>query len=198
VSLASAIASAIGDARHVIVSRAASPELKALLARHSPVEAPVVAGATVWHAAPPGLAFVETPNWWGLREAAPVTRPYVVLDRRCDEVVNGMPQRPDPAGWSARTELLRRCMRTAGQLAGAGPAHGDPEAPWGVLLLPVAAEAVEAACRARGIHELTALDPRLPELPGGLRLEAPEAAGAEWSAAVVASIAHEIERTGAT
>ncbi len=34
---------------------------------------------------------------------------------------------------------MRRCLHAATQLRGVAPAHGEPEAPWAVLLLPVAA-----------------------------------------------------------
>ena len=44
---------------------------------------------------------------------------------------------------------------------------------------------------------MQALDPRVPELPGGVRLALPAGAGSEWVAAVVASITQAVERSGA-
>lgn len=197
-SLVAAIEERVAGAKDVVVSRAASPRVKTAVAAVTNVhEAPAVRGRTVWEAAPPGLVCVESPNWWGRHEAEPANRPCFSVDRRSHVVVAGMPTVEDPPDWAERIELLRRCLRTASQHAGIVPAHGDPEAPWAVLLLPIPAERVAAACVQRGVAGVAALAPRVPELPGGVRIAVPLGAGTEWSAAVVASITHEIERTGA-
>lgn len=194
------LASLIGPdpATPLVVSRAASPELRDLLGdAYDVVVAPVYRGRTLWSAVN-GRACVETPNWWGRAEPVPQDRDAIVIDRRHDRILRGTIMGDDPTDWADRILVLRRCLRTAAQLAGVRPAHGDPEAPWAVLLLPIAAEAVAEACVRRGLPGVEALAPRVPELPGGLRLEAPSLAGSDWSASVVASIEQATEQSGAT
>ncbi len=179
---------------HVVVSRAVSPEVRRVVARMAQVrEAPVYRGRTVWPAAHDPMV-VETPNYWGRLE--PLPRPTVraiVIDRRTGEVTDPADVRPIPPRWDERTAALRHCLRSAAQLRGVAPAHGDPEAPWAILLLPIAAERVAAS----EVPGLAALAPRVPELPGGLRIEAPAGAGSEWSSVVVASIRTAMEDDGA-
>ena len=52
------------------------------------------------------------------------------------------------------------------------------------------------AAQAAGVRGVAALEPRMPELPGAIRLCLPEGAGSEWCSGVVASIVHEVERIG--
>lgn len=181
----------------VVVSRAASPELRRELERALwVVEAPVLRGKTVWEAAGTGAVCIESPNWWGRDEHMPPDRACVVVDRRRSECRDRLVEGGGPPDWTKRVGTLRSCLRSAAQVRGVRPAHGDPEAPWAILCLPISAESVAARALANGVTGVAALEPRIPELPGGIRLCLPEGAGSEWCSGVVASIVHEMERIG--
>jgi hypothetical protein len=199
VNLRTALRNARAGSTGLVVSRAASPELwRACNGIAGVAEAPVLAGRTVWEAIPGGAVVAETPNWWGRIEPIPEGRRHWVLDRRSGEAhLRATPCDTEPVGWAERIAALRACVRAAGQVRGVGAAHGDPEAPWAIVLLPVAPEAVAERCGTTGVTGVAALAPRMPELPGGLRIEAGVDAGSEWCAAVVASIRHVLERSGA-
>ncbi len=151
--------------RWVAVSRAADPVLAAAVGDvASTVEIPALRGRTIWAARPAPFAVVEQPNWWGRLETMPA-EPYVVLDHRT-EATEFRPQ----GEWEERVRFARRVARTLGVLPGVRLAHGDPEAPWFVALLPVLATEVVARLHEDGLVGVAPLRPTRPELPGGVRV----------------------------
>ncbi len=173
-------------ATQVAVSRAASPEFRHAVSQIvDVVEAPVVRGRAVWEAVPPATAIVEQPNWWGRLEDVPSGS--IVLDRR---------SAPDQAQqWRMRVDLSRHLGRNLNQLSGVQLAHGNPEAPWFVLLLPIPGETAVAALADRNVTGVVAIDRSYAELPGGVRIEPPMTSPGLWQETCVASLAEVITRT---
>jgi hypothetical protein len=175
-----AVDSAPGTSPHIAVSRGASPQLREALTQFvqraglAPlVEADAVRGRAVWATAPAGIVVVEQPNWWGRLEELPPGA--IVLDHRG----------PD---WAQRVRRARRVARSVAQVPGVTAAHGTAEAPWFVVLLPVAQEAVAEALVAAGITGALPIDRRHAELPGGLRLAPPEIDQDVWVRSCVACV----------
>lgn len=176
----------------VLVSRAADPGLVAVLATGLAVdEAPTVRGRTVWDAVDPGMAIVESPNWWGRFDIAP--NPATWMDRTGGLVVPGAT--PTAPEWIDAVDTARWFAKALGQVAGVTAAHGRPEAPWFVILQPHPAEEVVRRLDPARM-DATVIGPRRPELPGGIRLRPPIGGGRDLLRACVASFRHAIEEAG--
>lgn len=189
----SALAAAAGvgagrppPASRIAVSRGASPDLREALVvsagRARVVEADTVWGRAVWATAPADIVVVEQPNWWGLVEEVPTGA--IVIDHRV-------------AGWDRRVRQVHRVARTVTQLPGVVAAHPAVEAPWFVVLLPVAQEPVAETLAATGVGGVDAVERRYAELPGGLRLAPPETSQGLWLSSCVACIDRAIGEGGA-
>ncbi len=172
----------------VAVSRAGDPALTAAVGEvAATVEVPAVRGRSVWAARPAPFAIVEQPNWWGRLETMPA-EPHVLLDHRTGETLAG-------EDWLRRVRLARRVARTLSVLPGVRLAHGDPEAPWFVALLPVRAADAVARLREDGVAGVVPLLPTRPELPGGVRVHL-DADGPGVVAACVASLRNVLDARG--
>jgi hypothetical protein len=140
----------------VVVSRTAGPTLqRALTAVVQVVEAPAVAGRTVWAASADGDGIVaETPNWWGYRDTPEVPTAIVVRHR------------VEPSAVRA----ARHLAKAVEQLPGLTVPYGPPDAPWFVCVQPQPPARVVARLGPLPDVDIAALGPTRPELPGGLRI----------------------------
>ncbi|MDX2466010.1 MAG: hypothetical protein QNL12_01755 [Acidimicrobiia bacterium] len=143
---------------HVVLSRATN--LEPGQSDIPVIEAPVVAGRTVWEAVPVAadyLFVVEDPNHFGRREILPSPEARVLH----------MPVADSSSGAIRTTRHLAASLR---QIRGLKLPHGEPEASWFAASLPFSAAKVVRALDEGGFPGCVALGPRYPEIPGGIRI----------------------------
>ena len=194
----------------VVVSRALSPSLSAVLAsvrREDVVVRPTVRGATVWGDVADAVVVVEHPNWFGRPEEKPLGR-VVVLVHDVDAAVSTdtpdhcfirhdtdtgfaafdrPPRVPDSRGQQRLTEATtkaRRLALLAGQVPGFRLAHGKPRSPVFVAMFPLDPHRVTSALAGSVDVSAQPVGARFPDLPGGVRVRvgavASEGAIREW------------------
>lgn len=181
----------------IALSTASRQVLRSALVGRTTRDCPVVRGRTVWPVRKYGLAIVESPNRYGRREIPPATIRTSILvtesGARLPEswkpsaLVLGSGGRwqsfpiessatafawdisSDRRRYEARTHVARDLARRLAQVARVHLAHGIPESPTFVILVPCPPEAVS-----RSVREVTAVISTVPMviagLPGSLRV----------------------------
>ncbi len=170
----------------VAISEAASPIVRAAVADRPVVRCPVVRGKTVWAVASASVAVVESPNWLGTVEAAPeqldsvlitpeqapapTWRPAVTIVRAHGEW-RRLRSQLEPDGsrrYRSRTAAARRLAKQLTQAPGLHLAHGAPESPTFVVLVPDVSRPVGRPFGDGGRLDVEPV--ATPGLPGALRI----------------------------
>ena len=188
----------------IALSAASRRVVRSALAGRRTRDYPVVRGRTVWPVQEHDLAVVDSPNRYGRRETPPVTIRTAILvtesgahlpeSWRPSALVVGSgghwrPVSPASSGtalpwdvaedrrrYEARTRLARNLARRLTQVARVHLAHGIPESPTFVILVPCPPEAVSKAVN--GVPGAISIVPMvIAGLPGSLRITVEDAPG---------------------
>ncbi len=198
VGLRDALDAVLPDRAGTIALSAASRRvLRTALVGRTTRDYPVVRGRTVWPDRKYGLAIVESPNRYGRPEIPPATVRTSILVTESGAglpeswkpsalvVGSGGRWQPFPIessaaafsldisddrrSYEARTRVARDLARRLAQVARVHLAHGIPESPAFVILVPCPPEAVSRSVR--GVTGAISTVPMvIPGLPGSLRV----------------------------
>lgn len=197
----------------VAISDGASPELQAAVADRSTVWCPVVRGTTVWAVAHLDAAVVESPNWLGRVEVVPDALKSVLVMPEPTATPTGGPgatiirvggnwrlegSKPQAAfslDYRSRTAAARRLAKQLNQVPGVRLAHGEPDSPTFILLVPDVAAVTGWTVVDGG--QVVVEPVTVPGLPGALRITVLAAVDDAVSADLVAHMSRpRVEHNG--